>query len=530
MRPIVLSVLTIFSFSRAQKLPKLTYPSLAPQNVWPTSKNISAATAVLIAITRDDGPHLHRSIEIIRACLAPFHDYDVIVVENDSQDETPEILKNWSSSDRRVFVESKKGLSRNKRPSIDFLSQLRNRALELAFTLSYAQHHKYLRFRQHQWSADLVVVLDLDIAAVDVAGFHSAAAFVLQGRFAGATANGVYQDGRYYDLYAFRTCNLRYNSLLNGQFYKTAPPRDWPKLMPVFTTDLPPFPVDSAFSGMGIYSARVVFGPLPAKREGSSSSSSGDLANLQWRGQELSHLLGAKKEVRKKRAVPEKDGGDPRHPGYFAAAAVRAGRDLNLPCVYSTAGAQECEHVAFSACVNARAEALTTGSPLIKAWSDLTRRHRRRSRSRGIHMAPGFGVLYGSGISSQMQTLSEGAGMSPEDYLLPNPWAEGFDFLSVPQPNASLAALRTGARTEVLTPSSRSLNAVTLRTKKGGAVGKRRNRTTTALMQGTVNTTAHSRNAQEEVLDQERGVLRYWRTPSSGPVQCDCKRELWERC
>jgi hypothetical protein len=47
----------------------------------------------VIAITRDDGPQLNRSIEIVRACMSPFYDYDFVVVESDSKDDTPAILK-----------------------------------------------------------------------------------------------------------------------------------------------------------------------------------------------------------------------------------------------------------------------------------------------------------------------------------------------------------------------------------------------------------------------------------------------------
>jgi len=46
---------------------------------------------------------------------------------------------------------------------------------------------------------------------IDARGFARAAELVLRGDMAGATANGVQQDGRYYDIYAFRSCNLRWN-------------------------------------------------------------------------------------------------------------------------------------------------------------------------------------------------------------------------------------------------------------------------------------------------------------------------------
>jgi len=47
------------------------------------------------------------------------------------------------------------------------MAALRNRGLELAYLLSYSTALR------HAWSADLVVVIDLDVAAVSLTAQHS---------------------------------------------------------------------------------------------------------------------------------------------------------------------------------------------------------------------------------------------------------------------------------------------------------------------------------------------------------------------
>ena len=292
---------------------------------------VAAANAVVIAITRDDAALLPTGLEIVRGCMAAFNAYDFIIIENDSSDGTQALLRSLAARDRRIIVESRNMTSTGKKPSIGFMSALRNRGLELAYLLSYSSTLR------HDWSADLVVVIDLDVAAVDAKGFVQAAEQILSGRsMAGATPNGVQQDGRYYDLYAFRSCNLHYNPKA-GPIMKRVDDSHWPRLMPLYTADLPPFPVDSAFSGAAIYRADIVFGPrmwLPkqpgkteiSRKEGKPGSLTDARTRVpQWRGAELVSRFpppgppGSTKGMRPRKGDP---GGDPKSPKYFAAVAV----------------------------------------------------------------------------------------------------------------------------------------------------------------------------------------------------------------
>ena len=210
------------------------------------------------------------------------------------------------------------------------------------------------------------------------------------------------QDGRYYDVYAFRSCNAHWNPRI-GPIQKKAGDQIL-KLMPVYPSDLAPFEVHSAFSGAAIYRADVLFGPRiwadPEGADGPPGSIQDARQRVpQWRGGELVAALpqpvsdsGSRK--RERYQMPGRDpNADPLSPSYFLRAAVVAGeapfdqetgkaiRLPVLPCVYSEGGARECEHVALTACINARARAM--GIP-------------------PVHLVPDWALLYGLGSAPQV--------------------------------------------------------------------------------------------------------------------------------
>jgi hypothetical protein len=217
---------------------------------------------------------------------------------------------------------------------------------------------------------------------------------------------------------------------------------EWLALMPLYTKDLAPFPVDSAFSGAAIYSSEMVFGTRVWEQPKALDGNLGPEIDSRyriptWRGDELVRILNDQgKRIRERtghRAAGRRSGvvttagsnsvielgrRDPESPHYFASEAVRLARKpwnvsdvtSTFPCVYSDAGARECEHVAFSACVNSRAHA--RGVP-------------------PIHMVPDWGVLYGAGRSPQLQR----AGDRSKLVLYAN-GSELFHPLKVPQPRS----------------------------------------------------------------------------------------------
>jgi len=339
-----------------------------------TERGLKASFAAFAAISMNNADTLYRAMRQIEALGGVFKDYVVVIVENDSKDETRSILLNWMNRNARVVVDSA-NFGKRKKASIAWLAHLRNRALEIVYNKVYGGAS------DQPWKTDFVVVLDLDLVAIDLQGFKKAASAVLGNSLAhpmvGATANGVHRDGRYYDTYAYRSCRWRWNAS-NGIMYAKVLPSQWDDLMPLYPSDLPPFPVSSAFSGVAIYNARDVFGPIPT--EGFPS----------WRGYESAIAAGKSKNSRV---------------GTVFEDLEEIGKEDLLPCAYGDGGVRECEHISFHACLNARAAARLKTS---------------------LHLFPNFGVQYSFGRASQLKDW-------PSSYVLPgnNP---DFDELSVKLP------------------------------------------------------------------------------------------------
>jgi len=177
--------------------------------------------------------------------------------------------------------------------------------------------------------------------------------------------------------------------------------------------------------------------------------------------------------------------------------------------------------------------------------------------------------------------------MHAEDFLFPDPWSEGFDFLSVQLPNSSFAASRvemaapTGQQQQQQQqkkkqeqeqqqqqeqkkkeeresmPSAATTNNPALAASRNQRVVVSHTRILKRAVTTVTSTSAKGiagdrsisgsssssssrsssssvaiapEHAQREVLNRSRGALRYWRTPRSGPVVCACESELWGRC
>lgn len=349
-------------------------PALCPRL---RKRELKGNYAALAALSMNNAKTLGRAMRQMEAIGNVFADYAVVIVENDSTDGTRSLLLDWKTRNSRVIVESA-DFHRIKRPSISFLAHLRNRALEVIYHRFYGTS-----LNEAARKIDMLIILDVDLVAVDLQGFKEAASAILgegvPNPVVGATANGVQRDGRYYDTFAFRSCHWHWNASA-GVMYRRVPHSYWEKLMPLYPSDLAPFPVRSAFSGVAVYSARDVFGPLPVD------------AFPSWRGHEG--------------AVAARNSSDSPI-GTVYRHLEELGRKDKLPCAYGDGGVGECEHVAFHACLNARA------SSRLKA---------------PLHLFPKFGVQYSFGRTFQLDD-------KPTEFVLPG-WKPRFNDLSVPQPQS----------------------------------------------------------------------------------------------
>lgn len=123
-------------------------------------------TIIICSIVRDAAEGLKRNIPVINNLCKEFKDYQIIVYENDSQDDTKEILQAWSKTNPEHIhvslnmtdpagtipnVVSKVGANRffcHKR--IDKMARIRNNYMDY--------------IEQHNWNADYLMVVDLDVA------------------------------------------------------------------------------------------------------------------------------------------------------------------------------------------------------------------------------------------------------------------------------------------------------------------------------------------------------------------------------
>ena len=207
-------------------------------------------TALIAGLVRDNADTLHASAAQIEAIGSLFSSYSVVLVENDSSDGTGPMLSEWARANSRVTVSSH-NFNNRKRPSHQFLADLRNKYLSHARSLPAAS------------APDVIVVLDIDLQAVDVEGVREASERVARGDHVGLTANGFTREGRYYDIFALKDPqrDLTWDTSVMGKIYvsKDGPKGDremFEKWCPAICDDGSVIPVESAFSGVAVYSAK----------------------------------------------------------------------------------------------------------------------------------------------------------------------------------------------------------------------------------------------------------------------------------
>jgi glycosyltransferase involved in cell wall biosynthesis len=150
-------------------------------------RKMSELRVVFCGIARDNGKNLKKCLQNISRMGALCKSYECVFFENDSTDDTLQILQSFPVT--RVI--SKRGIASKKRPSISFLAQCRN---------------EYLQYiKDHLRHYDCVIVVDLDMYAEwDMRGIFSTFAEYDRWDFVGS--NGIAtREGIMQDVFAFRT-------------------------------------------------------------------------------------------------------------------------------------------------------------------------------------------------------------------------------------------------------------------------------------------------------------------------------------
>ena len=138
------------------------------------SIDISKKSIIICGIVRDAEKGLKRNVPVIEVFVQKFLDYKIIIFENDSIDNTKNILFNWKErSPEHIYIcsEDKKAIKTipssktvNCNP---FFSKKR-------ISKMVALRNQYFDFiDNNQWEADYLMVVDLDVASLNLASILS---------------------------------------------------------------------------------------------------------------------------------------------------------------------------------------------------------------------------------------------------------------------------------------------------------------------------------------------------------------------
>ena len=213
-------------------------------------KILSETTIIICGIVRNAERGLKRNIPTINRLCERFGNYHIIMVENDSTDNTKEILQQWAKSQKNIHIllndyhtttiPDKKEVTANpffSRKRIEKMAQYRNIYLDY--------------IAQNVLRGDYIMVVDLDVYSIDLEGVISS--FTTTCEWDAVTANGYSRSfssrfrKRYHDAYALTELGMELvpqtEETINLARYKWAFIKRKSSFIPVF----------SAFGGLAIY-------------------------------------------------------------------------------------------------------------------------------------------------------------------------------------------------------------------------------------------------------------------------------------
>jgi len=200
---------------------------------------------LICGVCRDVEPRISKTISIMERIGSLFEDYRILVYENNSEDATPKVLKEWMQRNNKLHVKSEtvplselESLIVNKNDNGEFFRpELISRARNIIMDMAMSDEFKEFAY---------IIWMDMDFTIPpDFDGIVEA--FESEKEWDGVLAYGVDPSGTHWDWYAFRDATLPIGSELLGnkwwympKHFSLAPSDDW-------------HPVYSAFGGCGIY-------------------------------------------------------------------------------------------------------------------------------------------------------------------------------------------------------------------------------------------------------------------------------------
>ncbi|MDR2691544.1 MAG: glycosyltransferase [Dysgonamonadaceae bacterium] len=221
-----------------------------------SNKFISESAIIICGIVRNCGKNLKRNIRIIDKICDLAQDYRVVVFENDSTDNTKQILTDWADNRKNIHVSlnvfNTVTIPEKQNAVNPFFSihRIEKMAAYRNFYLDYIE--------KEQLPGDYVIIIDMDVRKICLEGII--ASFALNYEWDALTSNGIsrapssFFRKRYYDSYALIECGQE-NIPQTESTIKAAQYR-WAFLKP----NMPLIRVASAFGGLAIYRREAIAG------------------------------------------------------------------------------------------------------------------------------------------------------------------------------------------------------------------------------------------------------------------------------
>ena len=221
-------------------------------------KTLNDATIIVCSIVRNASRGLKKNIPIINAICDQAKDYKVIVYENDSSDDTQNILQEWveergkekihallNNTDPDPTIPSARSTNANPffcKKRIGKMARLRNNYMEY--------------MEKNNWVADYLIVVDLDVEKICLEGVLSA--FQTKLNWDAITAFGYSLSPkfkiRYHDTYALVENGKENVPQTESDIYGL------PELFGKIRHRQELYPVFSAFGGLSIYRFEAIKG------------------------------------------------------------------------------------------------------------------------------------------------------------------------------------------------------------------------------------------------------------------------------
>jgi hypothetical protein len=170
-------------------------------------KPLKESTLIICGIVRNAEKGLKKNIPVINSLCDRTKDYRVVIYENDSKDQTKQILQKWKvdRSINKIHVSLNEGvvLSNTIPSSKDVLCNPFFSKIRIEKMVFF--RNQYLHYvRNMNWQADYVIVIDLDVDTLFLDGILSS--FSLNNEWDAVTSYGYslspYLKRRYHDAYA----------------------------------------------------------------------------------------------------------------------------------------------------------------------------------------------------------------------------------------------------------------------------------------------------------------------------------------